>query len=63
MREVTLLGGPLDGATVPGPMVLADEALETGACMVVPGEERQAVYEPLQDADPWIWHYRGMLSL
>ncbi|MEV4752697.1 hypothetical protein ACFQVD_08965 [Streptosporangium amethystogenes subsp. fukuiense] len=48
MREVTLPGGPLGGATVPGPMVLADEALETGALetgayMVVPGEERRAV--------------------
>ncbi|MEV4242222.1 hypothetical protein AB0J63_02310 [Streptosporangium canum] len=61
-RHVTLMGGPLDGTTVPGPMVIADGTLETGAYMVVPQETSRAVYEPEPGADPYIWHYRGWID-
>ncbi|MGV9777428.1 hypothetical protein [Streptosporangium sp. NPDC003464] len=61
-RHVTLLGGPLDGTTVPGPMVVTDGTLETGAYMVVPRETSRAAYEPEPGADPYIWHYRGWID-
>ncbi|MEV8636608.1 hypothetical protein AB0395_33690 [Streptosporangium sp. NPDC051023] len=58
-RNVTLMGGPLDGATVPGPMVVADQTLETGAIIDFAEDESQVLYEPEPGADPYIWHYRG----
>lgn len=54
-REVTLLGGPLDGMAF-----LAACEDDGGAYMIVPGESSRAVYEP--DDDPDVWLYRGLIG-
>lgn len=54
-RDVHLMGGPLDGMVLPDQPVTDDP----GAYMVVPGEERRAVYEPRPGEDPTVWHHQG----
>ncbi|MCG5213430.1 hypothetical protein [Streptosporangium sp. KLBMP 9127] len=53
---VRLVGGPLDGMTLPNQPRTDDP----GAYMIVPGQSYRAIYEPDPDpADPAIWRYRG----
>ncbi|GHH67677.1 hypothetical protein GCM10017673_15070 [Streptosporangium violaceochromogenes] len=35
---------------------------DPGAYMVVPGETRRAVYEPLPGQDPTTWHHQGWVD-
>ncbi|MEU0516654.1 hypothetical protein [Streptosporangium sp. NPDC006007] len=58
-RQVTLVGGPLDGMEFPDPDPGADDK---GACMIVPGEMSRAVYEPDPGGPPEVWHHRGWVG-
>lgn len=55
---VQLHGGPLDG------MVLPDQVLgaSPGAYMLVPNEERRAIYEPDDGGDRALWRFRGYVG-
>ncbi|GHE47116.1 hypothetical protein GCM10017673_56160 [Streptosporangium violaceochromogenes] len=57
-QQVTLYGGPLDGMVLPDQPVTEDP----GAYMIVPGEARRAVYEPVPGGSPEVWHRRGYIG-
>lgn len=58
-RDIRLMGGPLDGTAFPDP---DPSSSDPGAYMVVPGDDRRAVYEPDPDGAPKVWHHRGYIG-
>ncbi|MEV7122257.1 hypothetical protein [Kitasatospora griseola] len=55
-----LCGGPLDGQLIQVTDWTPDQ-LSTGGYLIVPGDERRADYEPLQDGGAPRWHFQGYI--